>query len=114
VTERGVQLVGDGGQSVVLPLVPETLIRQQISDARGGRLEFTAYADDRHALGSTTTADTLEALSASGAIVRVQWGKRSFAVGSGEITITETAFDDELEPIAATIQFIFEGKEPGS
>jgi hypothetical protein len=94
--------------------VPETLIRQQISDAGGGRLEFTAYLDDRHALGSTTTADTLEALSASGAIVRVQWGKRSFAVGSGEITITETAFDDELEPIAATIQFIFEGKEPGS
>jgi hypothetical protein len=37
-----------------------------------------------------------------------------FAVGSGEITITETAFDDELGPIAATIQFIFEGKEPGS
>ena len=111
-TEHAVQLVGDGGQIVVLPLVPETLIRQQVGDAGAVRLEFTAHLDDRHALGSTTTADTLEALATSGAIVRVQWGKRSFAVGAGELTITETAFDDELEPIAATIQFVFEVREP--
>ena len=113
-TERAIQLVGTGGQIVMLPLVPETLIRHQMSETGAMRLEFTAHLDDRHALGSITTADTLEALAAVGAIVEVQWGKRSFGVGAYELTIAETAVDDELEPIAATIQFVFEVKDPGS
>ena len=113
-TERAVHLVGKDGHPVVLPLVPETLTQHQMSDTGAVRLEFTANLDDRHALGSITTADTLEALAAVGAIVEVQWGKRSFGVGAYELTIAETAFDDELEPIAATIQFVFEVRDPGS
>lgn len=102
---RSVQLVGDDGTIVALPLVPETLTRHRTGDDKTERLAFTAHLDDRHGDGSPATAAVLDALAGLEAIVELEWGERSFRVELAEITITETAFDKDLHPLAATIEF---------
>lgn len=98
-------LIAANGRPVVFPLLPETLTRSRTADASGERLEFVAHLDDRLGNGPATTASTISALAALGGDVsELRWGKRRFRVSLVELTVTETAFQEELEPIAATIQ----------
>lgn len=102
-------LVGVNGQRVVLPLLPETLVRSRTADTSGERLEFVAHLDDRLGQGAAPTAGTISALAALGGdISELRWGKRRFRVRLAELTVTETAFQEELEPTAATIELAFD------
>jgi hypothetical protein len=101
-------LAARDGRRVVLPLLPETLTRSRTREASGERLEFVTHLDDRLGDGRTSTADTLAALSALGDVSELHWGKRRFRGTLAELTITETAFQNELEPIAATLQITFD------
>jgi hypothetical protein len=83
-------------------------VRSRTADAIGERLEFVAQLDDRLGDEQTSTATTISALAALGGDVsELRWGKRRFRVSLAELTVTETAFQQELEPIAATIQLAF-------
>lgn len=98
-------LVGSEGSRVVFPLLPETLVRTQTAEAAGERLAFVTNLDDRLGNGSATTADTVSALAAlSTDVSELRWGERRFRVSLADLTVTETAFNEELEPIAATIR----------
>jgi hypothetical protein len=98
-------LVASDGASVTFPLLPETLVRSRTADMVGERLELVAHLDDRLGNGPATTADTISALAAlSGDVSELRWGERLFRVRLAELTVTETAFHEGLEPIAATIQ----------
>jgi hypothetical protein len=102
-------LIAANGRRVVFPLLPETLMRSRMADTFGERLEFVAHLDDRLGNGPATTASTISALAAlSGDISELGWGKRRFRVSLAEFTVTETAFQEELEPIAATIRLTFD------
>jgi hypothetical protein len=101
-------LAAADGRRVELPLLPETLTRSRTREASGERLEFVTHLDDRLGDGRTSTADTLAALSALADVSELHWGKRRFRGTLGELTVTETAFQDELEPIAATLHIAFD------
>jgi hypothetical protein len=102
-------LIAANGRRVVFPLLPETLVRSRMADTAGERLEFVAHLDDRLGNGPATTASTISALAAlSGDVIALHWGNRRFRVNIAELTVTETAFQEELEPIAATIQLAFD------
>jgi hypothetical protein len=101
-------LIADGAR-VDFPLLPETLVRTQTADASGERLEFVTNLDDRLGDDTATTADTLSALAAgSSNVSEVHWGERRFRGDLAQLTVTETGFNEELEPIAATIRMSFE------
>jgi hypothetical protein len=102
-------LVSADGARVVFPLLPEALVRTRTADAAGERLEFITSLDDRIGDGPATTADTISALAELSAdITALHWGKRRFLVGLADMAVTETAFNKELEPIAATIRLAFD------
>jgi hypothetical protein len=95
--------------NLALPLLPETLVRHRTTDGSGERLEFEAYLDDRLAGGGGTTSSTISTLSALGEDVgELHWGNRRFPVRLADLRITETAFHEDLEPIAATIRLALE------
>jgi hypothetical protein len=101
-------LIAANGRPIDFPLSPETLVRSRTAHTFGERLEFVAHLDDRLGNGPATTASTISALAAlSDDVTELHWGKRRFRVSLAELTITETAFQEELEPIAATIQLAF-------
>ena len=102
-------LVGSEGTRVVFPLLPETLVRSRTADASGERLEFVINLDDRLGDGSATTADAISALTAASSDVsELHCGERRFRVRLAELTVTETGFNDELEPVAAAIRLTFD------
>jgi hypothetical protein len=102
-------LMAADGRRVDLPLLPETLVRSRTADSTGERLEFVAHLDDRLGNGLATTASTVSALAALGGdVTELRWGKRGFRVSLAELTVTETAFQEALEPIAATIRLAFD------
>jgi hypothetical protein len=102
-------LVASDGRRVVFPLLPETLVHRRTPDTSGERLEFTTHLDDRLEDELGTTAVTISALSeVSDAVSELHWGKRRFRGTLAELTVTETAFQDELEPIAATLHITFD------
>jgi len=101
-------LVGPDGPRVGLPLVPEALVRTRTANGSGERLEFVAALDDRLGDDETTTAETISALTALNDVSELHWGDRRFRGWLAELTVTETAFQKELEPIAATIRIAFE------
>ena len=102
-------LIAANGRRVVFPLLPETLVRSRTADRFGERLEFVAHLDDRLGNGPATTASTISALATlSGDVIDLRWGDRHFRVTLAELIVTETAFQEELEPIAATIQLAFD------
>lgn len=98
-------LVAADGARVVFPLLPETLVRARTAEGAGERLEFVTNLDERLGDDTATTAGTLSALTAlSDDASELHWGERRFRVRLAELTVTETSFNDELEPIAATIR----------
>jgi hypothetical protein len=98
-------LIGADGRPVVFPLLPETLVRSRMGETHRERLEFVAHLDDRLGNGPATTARTISALAAlRGDVMELRWGNRRFRVNLAELTVMETAFQEELDPIAATIQ----------
>jgi hypothetical protein len=102
-------LVAADGARVVFPLLPETLVRTRTAAGAGERLEFVIHLDDRLGDDTATTAGTLSALTAlSDDASQLHWGERRFRVRLAELTVTETSFNDELEPIAATIRLTFD------
>jgi len=101
-------LVGPDGPRVGLPLVPEALVRTRTANGSGERLEFVAALDDRLGDDETTTAETISALTALNDVSELHWGDRRFRGRLAELTVTETAFQKELKPIAATIRIAFE------
>jgi hypothetical protein len=105
---RSLNLVATDGSRVGLPLFPDTLVRTRTADGPGERLEFVAALDDRLGEGGPMTADTISAIAALSDVSELQWGKRRFRGTLAELTITETAFRDDLEPSAATIRLAFD------
>jgi hypothetical protein len=101
-------LAASDGRRVELPLLPEALTRSRTGDVSGERLEFVTHLDDRLGEGRTSTASTLAALSALRDVSELQWGKRRFRGTLAELIVTETAFQEELEPIAATLRITFD------
>jgi hypothetical protein len=102
-------LIAADGRPVVFPLLPETLVRSRMADTLGERLEFVAHLDDRLGNGPATTASTISALAAlSGDVIELRWGNRRFRANLAELTVTETAFQEDFDPIAATIQLAFD------
>ena len=102
-------MVGSEGSRVVFPLLPETLVRTRTADAAAERLEFVTSIDDRLGDDTATTADTISALTAvSGDLSELHWGERRFRVRLAELTVTETGFNEELQPNAATIRLTFD------
>jgi hypothetical protein len=102
-------LIAANGRRVVFPMLPETLVRRRTADTFGERLEFVAHLDDRLGNGTAMTAGTISALAAfSGDVSELRWGERRFRVSLAELTVTETAFQEELDPVAATIQLAFD------
>ena len=102
-------LVTADGARVVFPLLPETLVRGRTAEGAGERLEFVTNLDDRLGDDTATTADTISALGAlSGDVSELHWGKRRFRGDLAEVTVTETGFNEELEPVAATIRLTFD------
>ena len=102
-------LVGSEGSRVVFPLLPETLVRSRTAEGASERLEFVTNLDDRLGDGPATTAETISTLTAlSGDAGELHVGKRRFRVSLAELTITETAFQEDLEPVAATIHLAFD------
>src|SRR5918996_1236940 len=102
-------LVTANGRHVIFPLLPERLVRSGTADTFGERLELVAHLDDRLGSGTATTASTVSTLAALSADVNeLRWGRRRFPVSLVEFTVTETAFQQELEPIAATIHLVFD------
>jgi hypothetical protein len=99
-------LVAPDGTRVALPLVPETLMRTRTPS--GERLEFVAALDDRLGEGEAMTGETISALTALSDVTELQWGDRGFRGGLAELTVTETAFGQELQPVAATVRLAFE------
>lgn len=107
--EVSLTLVASTGRRVDLPLLPETLVRRRTADSSGERLELLTHLDDRLGNETAATAGILSALTElSGDVSELRWGKRRFRVSLSHLTVTETAFQEELEPIAATIQLAFE------
>jgi hypothetical protein len=107
-TDRGrVALVAADGRAVVLPQTPDRITRSRATGAPAS-LMFVAELDDR--LGSGTgTADVVEALwGLEPELTRLEWGARRFATTAASITVTETAFDADLRPIAATVEVSLE------
>jgi hypothetical protein len=105
--EVSLTLVASTGHRVDLPLLPETLVRRRTAD--GERLELVTHLDDRLGNDTSATAGILSALTeVSGDVSELRWGKRRFRGSLSDLTVTETAFQEELEPIAATIQLAFE------
>jgi hypothetical protein len=102
-----VTLVAPDGARVIFPLPPEALTRGRT--ALGDRLEFVTHLDDRLGDDTATTADTISALAAvSDDVSELHWGERRFRGSLAELTVTETAFRDNLEPVAATIRLAFD------
>lgn len=101
-----VTLVASDGSRVGFPLPPEALARSRT--ALGERLELVTHLDDRLADDTATTANTISALAALSDVGELQWGDRRFRGSLAELTITETAFKEDLEPIAATIRIAFD------
>ncbi|HUG88244.1 MAG TPA: hypothetical protein VMP42_05705 [Actinomycetota bacterium] len=102
-------LVAGSKRSIVFPLLPETLVRSRTEDPSMERLELVAHLDDRLEHGSATTAETISALGALGdEVSELRWGNRRFPGRIAGVTVTETAFREDLEPIAATIHLAFE------
>jgi hypothetical protein len=107
--EVSLTLVASTGHRVDLPLLPETLVRRRTADSSGERLELVTHLDDRLGNETAATAGILSALTElRGDVSEVRWGKRRFRGSLADLTVTETAFQEELEPIAATIQLAFE------
>lgn len=107
-TDHGrVALVTADGRAVELPQTPDRLTRSRASGAPVS-MTFVAELDDR--LGSgTVTADVVEALwGLEAELTRLEWGTRSYATTAASITVTETAFDGDLRPIAATVEVSLE------
>ena len=105
---RSLAFVASDGSRVDLPLLPETLVRTRTADPPGERLEFVAALDDRLEDDAVLTADTISALAALTDVSELRWGERRFRGTLAELTVTETAFRDDLEPTAATIRIAFE------
>jgi hypothetical protein len=101
-----VALVAPDGARVVLPLPPESLARSRT--ALGERLGLVAHLDDRLDDDAPPTADTISALTAAEDVSELHWGERRFRGRLAELTVTETAFREDLEPIAATIRIAFD------
>jgi hypothetical protein len=102
-----VALVASDGSRVAFPLPPEALARSRT--ALGERLELVTHLDDRLGEDAATTADTISALAAvSDDVSELHWGERRFRGSLAELTVTETAFREDLEPIAATIRLVFD------
>jgi hypothetical protein len=102
-------LVAADGARVVFPLLPETLVRTRTAEGAGERLDFVTNLDDRLGDDTATTAATISALTAASSDVsELHWGERRFRVRLAELTVTETGFNEELEPIAATIRLTFD------
>lgn len=102
-------LVAGRERGIVFPLLPETLVRTRTADRSVERLEIVAHLDDRAEQGSATAAETIASLDALGDEVgELRWGDRRFPGRIAGVTVTETAFRDDLEPIAATIQLSFD------
>lgn len=102
-------LVAGRKRSIVFPLLPETLVRSRAAHPSMERLELVVHLDDRMEQGSATTAETISALDALGDEVgELRWGERRFPGRLAGVTITETAFREDLEPIAATVQLAFD------
>jgi hypothetical protein len=98
-------LVGSEGSGVVFPLLPETLVRSRTAERSGERLEFVTHLDDRIGDETDSTAEIISAIAElSGDISELHWGERRFRVRLAELTVTETGFNEELEPISATIR----------
>ena len=102
-------LVGSEGSRVDFPLLPETLVRTRTAEGAGERLDFVTNLDDRLGDDTATTADTISALAElSGDVSELHWGDRRFRGHLAELTVTETGFNEELEPVAATIRLTFD------
>jgi hypothetical protein len=102
-----VTLVASDGSRIVFPLPPQTLERSRTT--LGERLELVTHLDDRLGDDAAATADTISALvAASDDASELHWGKRRFRGNLAELTVTETAFREDLEPIAATIRLAFD------
>jgi hypothetical protein len=102
-------LVAADGARVVFPLLPETLARTRTAEGAGERLEFVTGVDDRLGDDTATTADTISALAAvSSHVSELHWGERRFRGDLAELTVTETGFNEALEPVAATIRLTFD------
>jgi hypothetical protein len=107
--EVSLTLVASTGHRVDLPLLPETLVRRRTADGSGERLELVTHLDDRLSNETAATAGILSALTELiGDVSELRWGKRRFRGNLSDLTVTETAFQEELEPIAATIQLAFD------
>ena len=79
----------------------------QLQTADGERLELVIHLDDRVGEDSASAASILSDLAAvSGDMAELRWGKRRFRGSLSELTVTETAFREDLEPIAATIRLV--------
>lgn len=103
--QPSVALVASDGRRVVFPLAPETLVRRWTPEGLEERLEFVAHLDDRLGEGPPATGHTISALAALGGdVTDLFWGSRRFRVDLAELTVTETAFREDLGPIAATIK----------
>ena len=105
---RSLALVASDGSRVDLPLLPETLVRTRTADPPRERLELVAALDDRIEGGAVLTADTISALAALTDVSELHWGDRRFRGTLAELSVTETAFRDDLEPTAATIRIAFD------
>jgi hypothetical protein len=102
-------LVAPDGRRVVFPPLPETLVRGRTADAHGERLELVTHLDDRLGDERGTTAEMIWALSTlSEEVSELHWGKRRFRGTLAALTVTETGFNEELEPIAAMVQLAFD------
>lgn len=67
------------------------------------------HLDDRLGEDAARAADTISALAAvSDDVSELHWGERRFRGSLAELTVTETAFRDDVEPIAATIRLAFD------
>ena len=105
---RSLALVTADGSRVDLPLLPETLVRTRTAERSGERIEFAAVLDDRLGEGEAMTADTISALAALSGVGELHWGDRRFRGTLAELIVTETAFRDDLEPMAATVRIAFD------
>jgi len=102
-----VTLVASDGARVVFPLPPEALGRSRT--ALGERLELVTHLDDRLGDDTATTAHTISSLVAvSDDVSELHWGDRRFRGSLAELTVTETSFREDLEPIAATLRVAFD------
>jgi hypothetical protein len=92
------------GISTITPLRRRTEV---ISYRTGSEPSITRKAPGRTSFDPITLERGVTHDTECGDVSELHWGKRRFRGTLAELTVTESAFQEELEPIAAAIQLAF-------